>query len=198
MIRKAVEMESLQFVGCSWFIGLIGLGFRFTRNKFTETELCVHPCPSPVSSSTHLDAPGVHSLADGDDINRGDVLLTMAQVRQLITIKEQSTEEIATIWLTTAEMGFSLTAESNEVTCPKDAREGKVSDRFLAPAIPRFATSALVVDEQVEDLTQPINEARRQQRACTGDGARSPRPQRVRTSECKHARRPRSQTGLQG
>ena len=57
-----VEMESLQFVGCSWFIGLIGLGFRFTRNKNTETKLCVHPCPSPVSSITHKDAPGVHSL----------------------------------------------------------------------------------------------------------------------------------------
>ena len=63
VIRRAVEMESLQFVGCSWFIGLIGLGFRFTRNKSTETELCVLPFPFPVSSSTHLDAPGVHSLA---------------------------------------------------------------------------------------------------------------------------------------
>ena len=63
VIRRAVEMESLQFVGCSWFIGLIGLGFRFTRNKSTETELCVLPCPFPVSSSTHLDAPGVHNLA---------------------------------------------------------------------------------------------------------------------------------------
>ena len=31
-----VEMESLQFVGCSWFMGLIGLVFRFTQNKFTE------------------------------------------------------------------------------------------------------------------------------------------------------------------
>ena len=39
---------------------------------------------------------------------------------------------------------------------------GKVSDRFLAPAISRFATSVLVDDEQVEDLTQQINEARRQ------------------------------------
>jgi hypothetical protein len=61
--KDLVEMKSLQFVDCSWFIGLIGLGFRFTRNKSTETELCVLPCPSPVSSSTHLDAPGVHSLA---------------------------------------------------------------------------------------------------------------------------------------
>jgi len=56
-------MESLQFVGCSWFIGLIGLGFRFTRNKSTETELCARPRPFPVSSSTHLDAPGVYILA---------------------------------------------------------------------------------------------------------------------------------------
>ena len=52
-------MESLQFVGCSWFIGLIGLGFRFTQNKSTSTELCAISRPSPVSSSTHLDAPGV-------------------------------------------------------------------------------------------------------------------------------------------
>ena len=61
-------MESLQFVGCSWFIGLIGLGFRFTQNKSTSTELCALLRPSPVSSSTRLDAPGVHSLAArGDD-----------------------------------------------------------------------------------------------------------------------------------
>jgi hypothetical protein len=101
-------------------------------------------------------------VTDGNDINRGDVLLTMAQVRQLITFKAQSAAEIATVCLTTADMGISLTAESNEVTCPQDAREGKVSDRFLAPAISRFATGVLVDDEQVEDLTQPINEARRQ------------------------------------
>ena len=101
-------------------------------------------------------------ITDGDDINRGDVFLTMAQERQLITIKAQSAAEIATIWLTTAEMGISLTAEPNEVTCPKDAREGKVSDRFLAPVISRFATSVLANDKQVEDLAQQINEARRQ------------------------------------
>jgi hypothetical protein len=101
-------------------------------------------------------------ITDGDDINRGDVLLTMAQVRQLITIKAQSAVEIATIWLTTAEMGFSLTAEPNEVKCPKDARKGKVSDRFLAPAISRLTTSVLANDEHVEDLAQQTNQARRQ------------------------------------
>jgi hypothetical protein len=101
-------------------------------------------------------------ITEGNDINRGDVLLTIAQVRQLIDLKASSAEEIATVWLTTDDMGFSLTAEPNEITCPQDAREGKVSDRFLAPAISRFATSVFTDDEQVEDLTQPVNKAQRQ------------------------------------
>jgi hypothetical protein len=39
------------------------------------------------------------------------MLLTMAQVRELITKNEQSEEGVATVWLATAEMGFSLTDE---------------------------------------------------------------------------------------
>ena len=58
-LRHIVEMESLQFVGCSWFMGLIGLVFRFTQNKFTENRLCVRSRSSPVSSRLHLDAPGL-------------------------------------------------------------------------------------------------------------------------------------------
>jgi hypothetical protein len=56
-------MESLQFVGCSWFIGLIGLVSDSPEIKATENRTCVHTCPSPVSSRPHLDAPGVHSVA---------------------------------------------------------------------------------------------------------------------------------------
>jgi hypothetical protein len=41
----------------NWF------SFRFTQNKFTETETCLRSRTSPVSSRLHLDAPGVHSLA---------------------------------------------------------------------------------------------------------------------------------------
>ena len=50
-------------------------------------------------------------ISNGDDSNRGDVLLTMAQVREPITQKDQSEEGISTVWLTTTEMGFSLTDE---------------------------------------------------------------------------------------
>jgi hypothetical protein len=82
-------------------------------------------------------------ITHGDDGNRGDILLTLAQVRELILGKQQSEEGVATVWLTTAEMGFSLTDEPNEILCPKDVREGKVSDRYLAPAISRFVTSTL-------------------------------------------------------
>ena len=49
-------MESLQFVGCSWFMGLIGLVFRFTQNKFTETEHVCDPAP-PLSLLDYTRCP---------------------------------------------------------------------------------------------------------------------------------------------
>jgi hypothetical protein len=33
-----------------------------------------------------------------------------------------------TIWLTTAEMGFSVTEEQDAIVCTKDEKEGKVND----------------------------------------------------------------------
>jgi len=98
-------------------------------------------------------------ITHGDDGNRGDILLTLAEVRELIIKKQQSEEGVATVWLTTAEMGFSLTEEPNEILCPKDVREGKVSDRYLAPVISRFVTSTLAEvgggverDQQAKDV----------------------------------------------
>ena len=42
----------------NWF------SFGFTQNKMIiSTKLCAISRPSPESSSTHLDAPGVHSTA---------------------------------------------------------------------------------------------------------------------------------------
>jgi hypothetical protein len=40
-------------------------------------------------------------LTTDDDVNRGDILLTMEQVKELITVKLRSEEEVATVWLTT-------------------------------------------------------------------------------------------------
>ena len=65
-------------------------------------------------------------LTTDGDVNRGDILLTMEQVKELITVKLRSEEEVATIWLTKSEMGSSLMDEPNTVVCIKDVREGKV------------------------------------------------------------------------
>ena len=56
-------------------------------------------------------------------------------------MKSKSEEGAATIWLATAEMGFSLTEEQDVIVCTKDVIEGnfEVNDRYLAPAISRFA-----------------------------------------------------------
>ena len=87
-------------------------------------------------------------------------------------------------------MGFSLTAEPNEITCPQDAREGKVSDRFLAPAVSRFATSVLRDDEKVEDLTQPVNKAQTQLESLhrrLSKINKTPESENVRMNACKEA-----------
>ena len=43
-------------------------------------------------------------------------------------MKSKSEEGTATIWLTTAEMGFSVTEEQDAIVCTKDEKEGKVND----------------------------------------------------------------------
>jgi hypothetical protein len=85
-----------------------------------------------------------------DDDNRGYVIIPMSNVKELIRLKEKLDEAAAIVWLTTAEMGFSLTDEQHMLLCPKDVREGKVIHRYLAPAISRFA-----IDIQAEKKGQP-------------------------------------------
>jgi hypothetical protein len=98
---------------------------------------------SLLSYGLKLRAADPRYITHGDDRDRGDILLTLAQVRELILAKQQSEEGVATVWLTTADMGFPLTEEPKEAVCPKDVREGKATDRFLAPAISRFATTTI-------------------------------------------------------
>ena len=45
VIRRAVEMESLQFVGCSWFIGLIGLVSDSPKINLPKTEHVYNATP---------------------------------------------------------------------------------------------------------------------------------------------------------
>ena len=79
----------------------------------------------PLSYRLKLHAADPRYITNSEDCNRGDVILTVEQVRELIAMKDTSEEGTATIWLTTAEMGFSLTEEQEAVVCTKDVKEGK-------------------------------------------------------------------------
>jgi hypothetical protein len=61
------------------------------------------------------------------------MILTIAQVRELILRKQQLEEGVATVWLTTSEMGFSLTEEPHEILCPKDVK-GREKQRPISGA----------------------------------------------------------------
>jgi len=103
-----------------------------------------------------LQAADPRYITNSEDGNRGDVICTVEQVRELIARKATAEDGIAAIWLTTAEMGFSLTEEQDEVVCAKDGKEGKITGRFLAPAISRFATDTRSMNRQPEDVQREL------------------------------------------
>ncbi len=70
----------------------------------------------------------------GDDISGGEVLYTMQEVRDLL---QGQLEETRT-WLTTGQMGWSLSSERNEIRNARDEMEGKPTARGLAPAISTY------------------------------------------------------------
>ncbi len=80
-------------------------------------------------------------------------------------MKDKSEEGTATIWLTTAEMGFSLTEEQDAIVCTNDVKEGKVNDRYLAPAISRFAAdmrrkvgTGVDTDRQTKEVREKLED----------------------------------------
>jgi hypothetical protein len=78
-------------------------------------------------------------ITHAGDYQRVDLIIPVSDVYELLHLKMELSEEVAKVWQSTAEMGFSLTDEEHMVVCPKDLREGTITDRYLAPAITRFA-----------------------------------------------------------
>ena len=73
-------------------------------------------------------------MGRGDDTCGGEVVYTIPEIRTLL----HSQPEDTTRWLTTSQMGLSLTREENEVINAKDEREGKPVARQLALMIAKF------------------------------------------------------------
>ena len=127
----------------------------------TQSDSDEEESSETLSYRLKLHAADPRYITSSEDGNRGDVIHTVEKVRELIARKATAEDGTAAIWLTTAEIGFSLTEEQDEVVCAKDVKEGKITDRFLAPAISRFATDTWSMSKQtagvrrkVEDLHQ--------------------------------------------
>jgi hypothetical protein len=91
-------------------------------------------------------------------------------------MKMELSEEVVMVLLTTSEMGFSLTDEDHMVIShlsQQDLREGRTTDRFLAPAISKFDIKVGKQEEynqtsnpEENDLSREILVLGRRQQAC--------------------------------
>ena len=106
-------------------ISLCDITARARARTHTHTHTCNHTLTSPpirfcdtqsdsdeeensqpLSYRLKLHAADPRYITNSEDCNRDDVILTVGQVRELIAMKDTSEEGTATIWLTTADMGF--------------------------------------------------------------------------------------------
>ena len=82
-----------------------------------------------------------------------DALLRQSKDRRKNTSREQQEngQDPYIRWLTTKQMGFALEEEQNEIVNWWDAREGKGTARYLAPAISHFVRNVMNVKEGASD-----------------------------------------------
>jgi hypothetical protein len=106
-----------------------------------ENSSCADSASEPVRRTERIRRLTKHTLAESSD-DSSDSEGVPGQLTRF-----QST---CGIKLSAAE--FSLTDEEHMVVCPKDLREGIITDRYLAPAITRFAIK--VGNQEGHDLTQ--------------------------------------------
>ena len=84
----------------------------------------------------------------GSDKSGGEVTYTIAEIRDLLLNHTDSTW----MWLTSRQMGWSLTRESNEVWNTQDVIEGKSTARILAPMISSYIRGLDETAFSVDDL----------------------------------------------
>ena len=101
-----------------------------------------------------------------DDLQGGDTIMLMQQVREVITVNQEMKDKSSCIWLTSEQMGFPLRSEfSNEnhgeAGSPKQCND-QCTDQtafFLAPIITDFIrnTKREFYDEKIEDALEMLD-----------------------------------------
>ena len=81
-------------------------------------------------------------------------IITPNELRDIIVL--QQTTDDQTIWMTTAQAGFPLTRNEDEVTNSKDAQMGRTTSRYLHPVISTFRSRFGVVRSPHMDSTTKL------------------------------------------
>ena len=82
----------------------------------------------------------------------GDIILTPMELRRLLAYQQQLPDQ--RVWTTTAEAGFPLEEENEEIHNERDEWEGKQTARFLHPAISDMAHILNGIGNQGQNLTK--------------------------------------------
>jgi ribonuclease HI len=82
----------------------------------------------------------------------GDVILTPMELRSLLAYQQHLPDQ--KVWATTAEAGFPLEEEEEEIHNERDKWEGKQTARFLHPAISDMAQLLNGIENQGRNLTK--------------------------------------------
>ena len=81
-------------------------------------------------------------IGQPDNANGGDIILTVNQVRQILTCEAGKHNQPQCMWLTSRQMGWSLTQEDDEIVEVREREEDRPTRRCLAPAISAFIRPA--------------------------------------------------------
>jgi len=101
-----------------------------------------------------------------DDPQGGDTTMLMQQVREVMTVNQEMTDESSWIWLTSEQMGFPLRSEfANEnhshAGSPKQCDDQRTDQTafFLGPIITDFIrnTKRELYDEKLEDALEILD-----------------------------------------
>ena len=82
----------------------------------------------------------------------GDIILTPMELRRLLAYQQHLPDQ--RVWATTAEAGFPLEEENEEIHNERDEWEGKQTARFLHPAISDMSQILNGIENQGQNLTK--------------------------------------------
>ena len=101
-----------------------------------------------------------------DDPQGGDATMLMQQVREVITVNQEMTDESSWIWLTSEQMGFPLRSEFANESHGEAGSSKQCNDQrndqtafFLAPIITDFIrnTKRQLYDEKIESALEMLD-----------------------------------------